>query len=65
MAPELWRGEPANRAPICARSASCSELLAGAAPHSGIATALLRGVIGRNDIPRIGRSSPGSIRGWR
>ena len=59
MAPELWRGEPATRrTDLYALGILLYELAAGTAPHHGVSTALLRGLVHR-DVARLGEVAPG------
>ena len=59
LAPELWRGEHATRrSDLYALGILLYELVAGAAPHAGIPTAALGGVVGRRDIPRLADAVP-------
>ncbi|MEO7734171.1 MAG: protein kinase, partial [Kofleriaceae bacterium] len=61
MAPELWRGEPATRrSDLYALGILLYELVAGAAPYHGVPLSVLRGLVGRRDLPRLGELAPGT-----
>jgi hypothetical protein len=60
MAPELWRGEPATRrSDLYSLGILLYDLLAGTAPHRGIAMPELVSAVQDREVPRLGAVVPG------